>query len=650
MDGDHIKCSHNKPRQDCITCYRETLPIFPYKETIVNAIQSNPFVIVQAETGSGKSTQLPQYLMEAGYTGIVCTQPRRIAAVSLASRVAKEVNCTLSTTVGYKVRFEQAVSDQTILTYSSDGSLLRELLCNPHAEGYSVIIIDEVHERSVSTDILCALLKKICLEARNDLKIVITSATLDIDKFTTFFDNAAVIQVPGKLFPVDVAYVPDETIESLVYNIHTRQPPGDILAFFAGQSEIFAACDSLKKLLPPNEVIIMPLYACLPLEEQNKVFAPTPKGIRKIICSTNAAETSITIEGIVYVVDTGYARFFVHNPKSGIEMMSDVYVDKQSAEQRRGRAGRVRPGTCYRLYSHEHFSQLEAHHPPEIVRSRFSKEKLTIISLGLQKADFIDPPSDDADEESERILKKLALLDADGNLTEDGKVVSLLPILPALGRVLINANQLKCLKPVIIIVAMMNNGHRITFKGQYFSFNSKFYDETGDHMTFYNLYNAWLESGKSDSWCLENSVNPVSLNQAYLVNEQIRDLLAKKGFQVDTCQEENIVRAFLLDSLDNVAEKSGDEGDFSSIRSGRIRYCTMDRAQIVYLYPASPLGSSPPELVLFNEIVCTKKPFMNYASKIERSWLTALALRKLHQTDIQSSETISLKPSWMGIK
>lgn len=640
-------CLHNVPKNDCITCFQKSLPIYSYKELILNEIEKCQFIIVQAETGSGKSTQLPQYLMQAGYKGIICTQPRRIAAISLASRVAKEVNCTIGTTVGYKVRFEELISDETVITYASDGSLCRELMHNPTAKGYSVVIIDEVHERTVSTDILCALVKKICHENRNDLKVIITSATLDTEKFSTYFNDANVIKVPGKMYPVDVTYISESTLEATIYNIHTKEPSGDILVFLPGQKEILKLIQSLNQLFSPNSVVILPLYASLPLDEQGKIFQPTPTGKRKIICSTNVAETSITIEGIVYVVDTGIRRVLTFNHKSRIEILAESYISKQDSEQRKGRAGRMQPGKCYRLYSKEQYNQLEQYNVPDIVRGNFVNYLINLKALGINdisSIDFIDSPLKDAVSANEIQLKELGILDSSGNLTDEGKLTSNIAISPELRKALIDANQFKCLKPVIIIVSMMSATHRLSRTAQNVLFTSKYVDETGDHLTMYNIFNGWLESGMSDDWCMDNLINSSFMNQAYKISEQIKDILAQYNFDVESCKVENVLRSFVGSSTANVAEKINDQGDFNNGKTNK--YSTIDGALTVYLYQSSPLNEKGPELVVFHKILHQYKPYMVNASKIDRILLTSSAFLKLKQIN-QNTNVVSFKPAWM---
>jgi ATP-dependent RNA helicase DHX8/PRP22 len=307
---------------------RESLPIFKLRETIIQAIEENQIMVVVGETGSGKTTQMTQYLAESGFTsrGIIgCTQPRRVAAMSVAKRVAEEVGCRLGQEVGYTIRFEDCTTSATRIKYMTDGMLLRECLIDPKVSKYSVILLDEAHERTVSTDVLFGLLKKAAKE-RPDLRLIVTSATLDAERFSSFFFNCPILTIPGRTYPVEVLYAkepePDYLDSALIttMQIHLSEPPGDILVFLTGQEEIDTACEILyerMKALGPSvpELIILPVYSALPSEMQSKIFEPAPPGSRKVVLATNIAETSITIDGIYYVVDPGFVKQNSYDPK-----------------------------------------------------------------------------------------------------------------------------------------------------------------------------------------------------------------------------------------------------------------------------------------------------------------------------------------------
>ena len=339
---------------------RESLPIYPFRASLLAAIRQHQVLIIEGETGSGKTTQIPQYLYEDGFTAdgkkIACTQPRRVAAMSVAARVAEETGTKLGNEVGYSIRFEDCTSERTVLKYLTDGMLLREFLGEPDMQSYSVIIIDEAHERTLHTDILFGLVKDIT-RFRPELKLLISSATLDAEKFSTFFDDAPIFRIPGRRFPVDIYYTKSPEADYIdacvvsVLQIHATQPRGDILVFLTGQEEIESCSELLlerTRLLGSKikELIILPIYSNLPAELQAKIFDPTPPNARKVVLATNIAETSLTIEGIVYVIDPGFNKQKSYNARTGMESLVVTPISKASANQRAGRAGRVSPGKC----------------------------------------------------------------------------------------------------------------------------------------------------------------------------------------------------------------------------------------------------------------------------------------------------------------
>ena len=344
---------------------RDSLPIYKYKDRLLKTIADNQVTIIVGETGSGKTTQIPQYLADAGYTKgglrVGCTQPRRVAAMSVAARVAEERAVKLGDQVGYSVRFENCTTDETIIKYMTDGMLLREFLNEPDLKSYSVMMVDEAHERTLHTDILFGLLKDIA-KFRPDLKLLICSATLDAEKFSNYFNKAPIFIIPGRRFPVDIYYTKapeSDYVEATVVSvlqIHLTQPKGDILVFLTGQEEIDTAAEILyhrTKALGKrvSELVIAPIYAMLPPEQQAKVFQPTPEGARKVVLATNIAETSLTIDGIVYVIDPGFSKQSDYNPRTDTASLTVQPVSRASAQQRAGRGGRTQPGKCFRLYT-----------------------------------------------------------------------------------------------------------------------------------------------------------------------------------------------------------------------------------------------------------------------------------------------------------
>ncbi len=343
---------------------REYLPIFACRKELMQVIHDNSIIIIVGETGSGKTTQMTQYLHEEGYTkyGLIgCTQPRRVAAVSVAKRVSEEMMTPLGSKVGYAIRFEDCTSEETVIKYMTDGVLLRESLKEPDLDKYSAIIMDEAHERSLHTDVLFGILKKLAAR-RRDLKLIVTSATMDSEKFSRFFGNVPVFKIPGRTFPVDVLFhktVCEDYLDAAVkqvLTIHLSHPPGDILVFMTGQEDIEALCYIVRERVAQigddvAPLAMLPIYSQLPSDLQAKIFDKAPEGTRKCIVATNIAETSLTVDGILYVVDTGYYKLKVYNPRIGMDALQVYPISRANANQRSGRAGRTGPGQAFRLYT-----------------------------------------------------------------------------------------------------------------------------------------------------------------------------------------------------------------------------------------------------------------------------------------------------------
>lgn len=433
-----------KPRVLKKTTTNSSLPITLYRSELCLSVNKFSTTIISAETGSGKSTQLPQYLADSmtNIGCIVCTQPRRVAAITIAQRVALERNCEIGQEVGYGIRFEDKTSFKTKIKYVTDGVLLREIMGDKELSKYKVIILDEAHERSLQTDILMGLLKALQLR-RVDLKIVVMSATLQIDLFMGFFQDCNVISIPGRQFPVDIYYLKspeDDYIDAAMLaclQIHEQEEAGGVLVFLPGQDEIENLQSLLEKHLPDikckhqqnsftsssstseykvssieNSFVIRPLYASLPPEEQLKAFKPSTANIRKFVLSTNIAETSVTLSGIKYVVDTGCVKTRFMAKGTGMEMLKITPVSQSQANQRAGRAGRESAGKCFRLYSESAFEKLEISTIPEIQRVNISQVILQLKVLGIKSLDtfhFISPPSKESLKKS---LEELLLLEA----------------------------------------------------------------------------------------------------------------------------------------------------------------------------------------------------------------------------------------------
>ena len=433
---------------------RQSLPIYKLRDELVKAVNDNQILIVIGETGSGKTTQITQYLSESGFTArgkIGCTQPRRVAAMSVAKRVAEEFGCRLGQEVGYTIRFEDCTSPETLIKYMTDGMLLRECLIDPDLQTYSCIMLDEAHERTIHTDVLFGLLKQ-AVQKRAELKLIVTSATLDAVKFSQYFFEAPIFTIPGRTFPVEILYTREPETDYLdaslitVMQIHLNEPPGDILLFLTGQEEIDTACEILyerMKSMGPDvpELIILPVYSALPSEMQTRIFEPAPPGSRKVVIATNIAETSLTIDGIYYVVDPGFVKQKVYNSKTGMDSLVVTPISQAQAKQRAGRAGRTGPGKTYRLYTERAYrDEMLATPVPEIQRTNLASTVLQLKAMGINDLlnfDFMDAPPVESLIMALEQLHSLSALDDEGLLTRLGRRMAEFPLEPSLSKMLI---------------------------------------------------------------------------------------------------------------------------------------------------------------------------------------------------------------------
>lgn len=467
------KSSFGKKTDLTLIEQRQSLPIYKLRDDLIKAVTDNQILIVIGETGSGKTTQITQYLGECGFTArgkIGCTQPRRVAAMSVAKRVAEEYGCRLGQEVGYTIRFEDCTSPETMIKYMTDGMLLRECLIEAELKSYSVIMLDEAHERTIHTDVLFGLLKT-AVQKRPELKLIVTSATLDAVKFSQYFFKAPIFTIPGRTFPVEVLYTKEPETDYLdaslitVMQIHLREPPGDILLFLTGQEEIDTACEILyerMKSLGPDvpELIILPVYSALPSEMQTRIFDPAPAGSRKVVIATNIAETSLTIDGIFYVVDPGFVKQKVYNSKTGMDSLVVTPISQAAAKQRAGRAGRTGPGKCYRLYTERAYRDEMLPTPvPEIQRTNLATTVLQLKTMGINDLlhfDFMDAPPVESLVMALEQLHSLSALDDEGLLTRLGRRMAEFPLEPNLSKMLIMSVALQCSDEILTIVSMLS--------------------------------------------------------------------------------------------------------------------------------------------------------------------------------------------------
>ncbi|AQZ18192.1 PRP2 (YNR011C) [Zygosaccharomyces parabailii] len=646
--------------QDRITSIQEMrklLPVYSYRNALLEAIREHQTLIVVGETGSGKTTQLPQYLLEDGYTKggklrIAVTQPRRVAATAVAARVADEMDVVLGKEVGYSIRFEDKTTEgKTVLKYMTDGMLLREFLEDPELKKYSCIMIDEAHERTLATDILLGLLKDI-LPHRKDLKLVISSATMNATKFSRFFNNCPIFNVPGRRYPVDIRYTVQPEANyihaaiSTVLQIHTKEPlPGDILVFLTGQEEIESIKEKMEQITEKMgstiaPLIITPIYANLPQEQQNEIFIPTPHNCRKVVLATNIAETSLTIDGIKYVVDPGYVKENSFVPSTGMTQLLTVPCSRASVDQRAGRAGRVGPGKCFRIFTKwSYYNELELMPKPEIVRTNLSHTVLLLLSLGITDLinfPMLDKPSISSLSKSLEILYLLGALNSKGSITRLGRIMCEFPCEPEYAKVLhTSATHDSCrgvLDECISIVAMLHETKSL-FLGQKSHPGSHIVGQVdSDHMLYLEIYNEWRNYNYSRIWCQDHKIQYKTLCRV----RNIRDQLFKCADKLGLVAVNETVRREMVDPSSHLAAKitkcfiSGFPMNVAQL--GTTGYRTVGKKSTsglnVYVHPSSVVfhqtrdAKKPSKHVLYQQLMLTSKEFIRDCLPIHKeSWL-----------------------------
>ena len=661
-DGDTAEEKARKAREaarmserEQMKACRESLPIFAYREPLLAAVEDYQTVIIVGETGSGKTTQIPQYLHEAGYSErgkIGCTQPRRVAAMSVAARVADEVGCKLGNEVGYSIRFEDCTSDKTVLKYMTDGMLLREFLGEPDLATYSVMMIDEAHERTLHTDVLFGLVKDIA-RYRPDIKLLISSATLDAEKFSEYFDYAPIFRIPGRRYPVEILYTKAPEADYLdaaivtILQIHLTQPDGDVLLFLTGQEEIEAAEEILKQRTKAlgskiKEMLICPIYATLPSDLQARIFAETPPGARKVVIATNIAETSLTIDGITYVIDPGFCKQKSYNPRSGMESLIVTPVSKASSLQRAGRAGRTGPGKCFRLFtawSYQH--ELEDNTIPEIQRTNLGNVVLMLKSLGindLMNFDFMDPPPAETLLRALEQLYALGALNDKGALTKLGRRMAEFPCDPMLAKMILASEKYKCSEEVLTVTAMLSVGNAIFYRPKDRAVHAdtaklNFHrGGVGDQIGLMNVFNGWADTNFSTQWCYENFVQVRSMKRARDIREQLLNLVERVELELvsDANNVDNIKRAIVSGFFCNAArlQKQG-------------FYRTVKNPQTVHIHPGSSLSKEMPRWVVFTELVFTSKEYMRNVIEIKPDWLREVAPHFYQSKELRDDTTKS---------
>ncbi|CAG8483771.1 2738_t:CDS:2 [Paraglomus brasilianum] len=687
---------------------RELLPIFPYRQQIIDAIKKKNLLVITGETGSGKTTQIPQYILEnfpeCRLIGV--TQPRRIAAMTVAKRVSEEHGTRLGNEIGYSIRFDDCTSTKTRLRYMTDGVLLREATTDPKLSNYDVIIVDEAHERTVETDVLFGLLKQ-TYRMRPELKILVMSATLNVEKFSDFFNKCPTMDIPGRMYHVEINHHRDAKISSLKSTyieravdtalfIHQEEPPGDVLVFLTGQNDIERACRDLEREarhLRRSDIrygkhvkamVVYPLYASLETMEQRAIFDEPPEGTRKFVFATNIAQTSVTIPGIKYVIDSGFVKQKSYDPNTGMDALLVVPISQAAATQRAGRAGRTAPGKAYRLYCRESYEQMDEETIPEIQRSSLLGTVLSLKKMGIQDIinfEFIDPPDPLLVTNALRQLFLLEAIDASGRLTSLGDLMTIFPLNPFLSRVLISsAKEFNCSREIVIIVSMLSaeevfhspkNEEKQMIAEEA---RKQFYHSSGDHMTLLNIFEAYRDCGHDIDWCRERYLNHRALSIAKNVREQIQDIMEKNGLPIISCRRnensndeertrkkrktyyretkydpEPILQSLATAYYIHLSKRHPHRPVFYHYASGAASESVDSNSSLLALH-ISPTSALYPEnkvvkiesldWLIYHAIVYTNKALMKTVSKIRYNWVEEKMslFKQLPKTRLDGSE------------
>ncbi|TKA72472.1 Pre-mRNA-splicing factor ATP-dependent RNA helicase PRP16 [Cryomyces minteri] len=638
--ADHLKKSEGQSafsRSKTLREQREYLPAFAVREELLRVIRDNQVIIVVGQTGSGKTTQLTQFLYEDGYgkTGMIgCTQPRRVAAMSVAKRVSEEMEVKLGGLVGYAIRFEDCTSKETSIKYMTDGVLLRESLVEPDLDKYSCIIMDEAHERALNTDVLMGLIKKV-LARRRDLKLIVTSATMNAERFSRFYGGAPEFFIPGRTFPVDIQYSRspcEDYVDSAVKQvlaIHVSQGPGDILVFMTGQEDIEVTCElieeRLKLLNDPPKLSILPIYSQMPADLQARIFERAAPGVRKVIVATNIAETSLTVDGIMYVVDAGFSKLKVYNPRMGMDTLQITPISQANASQRAGRAGRTGPGKSFHLYTERAFrDEFYIQTIPEIQRTNLANTVLLLKSLGVRDLldfDFMDPPPQDTITTSLFDLWALGALDNIGDLTPLGKTMTAFPMDPSLAKLLITACDYGCSDEILTIVSMLSVPSVFyrpkERQDESDAAREKFFVPESDHLTLLHVYTQWRANGCADAWSARHFLHPKSLRRAREIRDQLADIMAVQRLSVASCGTDwDVVRRCICSGYYHQAAKVKGVAEYANLRT----------SVAVQLHPTSALYGLGylPDYVVYHELILTSKEYMSCVTAVDPLWLAEL--------------------------
>eukprot|EP00761_Pharyngomonas_kirbyi_P001515 gb/GECH01001519.1/.p1 GENE.gb/GECH01001519.1/~~gb/GECH01001519.1/.p1 ORF type:complete len:779 (+),score=163.76 gb/GECH01001519.1/:1-2337(+) len=655
---------------------RKELPMYNMRDELMKTIHNNTCTIIVGETGSGKTTQVPQYLYEQGFSRkgrIGCTQPRRVAAVTVSERVSQEMGVPLGNTVGYSIRFEDTTSPQTRVKYMTDGMLVREAELDASLSAYSVLIVDEAHERTLHTDVAVGVVKRALQLRKGSLKVVVMSATLEARSFSSFFNDAPVVYVRGRQHAVDVMYTAQPQADyvdaavTAVMQVHLEESEGDVLTFLTGQDEIDAVGSLLEhraRSLPASAkaLVVRPMYAALPKEKQMQAFQRLGNDVRKVVLATNIAETSVTIPGIRFVIDTGLAKTRNTDPNTGLESLAVAPISMANAQQRAGRAGREASGKCFRLYTEDTYHRLRKFGIPEIRRCGLATICLQLKAMGIDSVTrfpFMDPPPRAAIIRALQHLLAVGALSKTGSLTELGQRMARLPLEPTFALALLKSDEFGCVSEMLSICAMLSVDN-VFFtpyeqRDEASRIRSKFSSIHGDHFYLLSVFEQFEESQQSSEWCRSNFINYRAMLKVIDVRRQLEAYLADIGIypmnsdrnyshgrvthspaplhahhtsQIRRC----LTSAFFLNAARRVR---------------RTWYRTIQEGQEVRLHPSSCLlnntsATTLPDVIVFTQMVKTSKTFVRDVCAVEPDWLVELApntYRKSSNVDENNTDT-----------
>jgi RNA helicase HrpA len=642
------------------------LPVYQQKSKILDVIEKNQVIIVESPTGSGKTTQLPLILYEAGYAAngmIGVTQPRRIATLSVCDYMAHQLGTTVPGLVGYKMRFHDMTSKETLLKIMTDGTLLQEIKTDYLLSKYSCIIIDEAHERSLNIDFILGLLKRI-LEERDDFKVIISSATINTSIFSEYFDGATVVHIDSIMFPVGILYDPITSgknnyddlifkINDIISRIITEKRKGDILVFLSGEKQIKDCMKMLNASPLRRKMVILPLYGRLSKEEQERVFIKTPWGKIKIVISTNIAETSVTIDGITTVIDSGLAKINSYNPRTYTSSLLETQISKASSNQRKGRAGRTQEGNCYRLYARNDFETRELFTKEEIYRTDLSEVVLRMAELGItnfDSFDFISSPGKQGIAGAVDTLKLLEAINDDNTLTKIGEMMVKFPLSPRLSRIIAEAvyKYPEVLEETLIAATFLStNSPFILPQGEEFEARKAHHSlrtVEGDFVSYLKIFRKFEAAEKKEEFCKTYYLDIKVMNELVNIKTQLEDIVREDiGVPVLSGGKTfDYLYAVCKGLIQFVCVKSG---------KGIYRSLTADK---IHIHPGSVMFKENPQFIVAGELVRTSKMFAHSVSPLRKEWLKIISptladrlLRKeipgrVGQRDRQTSNTVKI--------